>query len=74
MPRELLELKLVRNERQPWGFRLHGGRDEGLVLKVEKVTMLFCPLFSWPFETKKHNTHDRSIDGSVLLKTHFKLP
>merc|ERR1719495_2808374 len=43
MPRELLELKLVRNERQPWGFRLHGGRDEGLVLKVEKVLGLNTP-------------------------------
>ena len=39
MPKELLDLQLVRHNKQPWGFRLHGGRDEGLVLKVEKVIM-----------------------------------
>ena len=38
MPRELLEICLSRaGARQPWGFRIIGGRDEGRVCKVEKV-------------------------------------
>jgi len=43
MPKELLDLQLVRHNKQPWGFRLHGGRDEGLVLKVEKILGLNTP-------------------------------
>ena len=38
MPRELLEISLSRaGARQPWGFRIIGGRDEGRVCRVEKV-------------------------------------
>ena len=37
MPRELVEVRLERGRGQAWGFRLVGGRDEGLVCKVEKV-------------------------------------
>ena len=37
MPKELIDLQIVRKRKEPWGFRLIGGRDEGLVLKVEKV-------------------------------------
>ena len=38
MTRELVELSLVRSgPSQPWGFRIVGGRDEGLVCRVEKV-------------------------------------
>ena len=41
MPRELLEISLSRaGVRQPWGFRIIGGRDEGRVCKVEKVNTL----------------------------------
>ena len=38
MPREMVEIQLTRNSSgQAWGFRIVGGRDEGLVCKVEKV-------------------------------------
>ena len=38
MPRELVEICLSRSgPSQPWGFRIVGGRDEGLVCRVEKV-------------------------------------
>ena len=38
MPRELVEISLSRSgPSQPWGFRIVGGRDEGLVCRVEKV-------------------------------------
>jgi len=44
MPRELLELQLSRNSPgQAWGFRIVGGRDEGLMCKVEKIHGLNCP-------------------------------
>ena len=39
MPQELIDIQLIRHNRQPWGFRLIGGRDEGLVLKIEKVRL-----------------------------------
>eukprot|EP00092_Neocalanus_flemingeri_P020876 GFUD01022614.1.p1 GENE.GFUD01022614.1~~GFUD01022614.1.p1 ORF type:complete len:233 (-),score=56.25 GFUD01022614.1:66-764(-) len=43
MPHELIDIKLSRHNRQPWGFRLIGGRDEGLVLKIEKILGLNTP-------------------------------
>jgi len=42
--KECLDLTLVRKRRgQNWGFRLIGGRDEGLVLKVDKILGLDTP-------------------------------
>ena len=32
-----LDIKLERRERQPWGFRLHGGSDFGTPLIIQKV-------------------------------------
>lgn len=32
-----LDIKLSRSERQPWGFRLHGGSDFGTPLIIQKV-------------------------------------
>ena len=37
MPREVVEIQITRQGNHPWGFRLVGGSDTGLVLKVEKV-------------------------------------
>ena len=37
MPREVVEIQITRQGNQHWGFRLVGGSDTGLVLKVEKV-------------------------------------
>ena len=37
MPREVVDLHIIRQGTQPWGFRLVGGSDTGLVLKVEKL-------------------------------------
>ena len=42
MPREIVTLTLQRqSENQPWGFRIVGGTDEALILKVEKVNVPF---------------------------------
>ena len=39
MSREILTLDLQRQEKtQPWGFRIIGGTDEALLLKVYKVS------------------------------------
>ena len=32
-----VDVKLSRFERQPWGFRLHGGADFGSPLIIQKV-------------------------------------
>ena len=37
MTRQLLEITLTRTGGQAWGFRILGGRDEGLLCTVEKV-------------------------------------
>ena len=34
---QTVNLKLSRFERQPWGFRLHGGTDFGTPLLIQKV-------------------------------------
>ena len=40
MPREIVTITLQRqSENQPWGFRIVGGTDEALILKVEKVNV-----------------------------------
>ena len=42
MSREILTLDLQRQEKtQPWGFRIIGGTDEALLLKVYKVSCFF---------------------------------
>ena len=42
MSREILTLDLQRQEKtQPWGFRIIGGTDEALLLKVYKVSCCF---------------------------------
>ena len=47
MPREIVNLTLQRqSEKQPWGFRIVGGTDEALILKVEKVNAPFVPMCS----------------------------
>ena len=38
MTRQLVEINLLRSRGQAWGFRILGGRDEGLLCKVEKVS------------------------------------
>jgi len=44
MSREILTLNLQRQEKnQPWGFRIIGGTDEALLLKVYKVHGLGTP-------------------------------
>ena len=41
MSREIITLVLQRQEKnQPWGFRIIGGTDEALLLKVYKVSCL----------------------------------
>ena len=37
MTRQLVEITLTRSGGQAWGFRILGGRDEGLLCTVEKV-------------------------------------
>ena len=38
MPREIVTCTLNRkSQTQPWGFRVVGGTDEALILKVDKV-------------------------------------
>ena len=45
MPREIITLTLQRpSENQPWGFRIVGGTDEALILKVEKVSVPFVSM------------------------------
>ena len=40
MTREIKTLSLQKVEpNQPWGFRIVGGTDEALILKVDKVSM-----------------------------------
>ena len=40
MAREIKTLSLQKVEpNQPWGFRIVGGTDEALILKVDKVSM-----------------------------------
>ena len=47
MPREIITLTLQRqSENQPWGFRIVGGTDEALILKVEKVNVPFVSMCS----------------------------
>jgi len=68
MPKELLDIQLIRHNRQPWGFRLHGGRDEGLVLKVEKILGLNTPACKCGL---KGGDVLVSVDGTlVTLMTH----
>ena len=41
MSREIVTLVLQRQEKnQPWGFRIIGGTDEALLLKVYKVSCI----------------------------------
>ena len=45
MSREILTLDLQRQEKnQPWGFRIIGGTDEALLLKVYKVSCFFLEI------------------------------
>ena len=37
---QTVDIKLSRSERQPWGFRLHGGADFGAPLIIQKVSIL----------------------------------
>merc|ERR1719245_1480925 len=39
MSSQSLDIKLSRSERQPWGFRLHGGADFGSPLIIQKVNI-----------------------------------
>ena len=43
---QTVDIKLSRSERQPWGFRLHGGADFGAPLIIQKVSLqpFFCLL------------------------------
>lgn len=34
----LITVRLSRNDSQPWGFRLQGGKDFGAPLLIQKVT------------------------------------
>ena len=34
---QTLKIGLVRTDRQPWGFRLHGGAEYGTPLIIQKV-------------------------------------
>ena len=36
---QTVDIKLSRSERQPWGFRLHGGADFGAPLIIQKVSI-----------------------------------
>ena len=54
-----VEVKLSRFERQPWGFRLHGGADFGSPLIIQKVNKgtflaLFIPGLTSHLE-QRHN-------------------
>lgn len=44
MTRLVQEVTLSRSGGQPWGFRILGGRDEGLLCTVEKVNDSFLLL------------------------------
>ena len=45
MSREIVTLVLQRQEKnQPWGFRIIGGTDEALLLKVYKVSCFFLKI------------------------------
>ena len=45
MSREIVTLVLQRQEKnQPWGFRIIGGTDEALLLKVYKVSCFFLEI------------------------------
>jgi len=44
MPREIVDINLKRSSSSgTWGFRIVGGKDEGLVCKVEKIHGLTSP-------------------------------
>ena len=46
--REIKTLSLQKVEpNQPWGFRIVGGTDEALILKVDKVCTYFKSILSY---------------------------
>lgn len=36
---QLMTVRLTRNDGQPWGFRLQGGKDFGSPLALQKVSL-----------------------------------
>ena len=57
---QTVDIKLSRSERQPWGFRLHGGADFGAPLIIQKVSI-------------KHPTLPLSLNLNLALIGYEKL-
>lgn len=38
---QLMTVRLTRNDGQPWGFRLQGGKDFGSPLALQKVSVSY---------------------------------
>eukprot|EP00088_Acartia_fossae_P024783 TRINITY_DN25665_c0_g1_i10.p1 TRINITY_DN25665_c0_g1~~TRINITY_DN25665_c0_g1_i10.p1 ORF type:complete len:233 (+),score=64.01 TRINITY_DN25665_c0_g1_i10:101-799(+) len=66
---EVVELTLTRsNVKQPWGFRIVGGVEACLVLKIEKILGVYTP-------ASKAGLHERDViievnSKSVVYMTH----
>lgn len=41
---QLMTVRLSRGDAQPWGFRLHGGKDFGTPLLLQKVSIVLRKL------------------------------
>lgn len=37
---QVITARLARNDAQPWGFRLQGGKDFGTPLVIQKVSLI----------------------------------
>ena len=68
-----LDIVLSRTERQPWGFRLHGGSDFGTPLIIQKVRLCFhcqhCLLMSQGVRFDLFNC----VRSSENTKGHLKI-
>ena len=57
MSREIVTLVLQRQENnKPWGFRIIGGTDEALLLKVYKVSCLKKAVKNYNLIWRSHTT------------------
>lgn len=43
---QLITVRLTRNDGQPWGFRLQGGKDFGSPLALQKVSQTLSDISS----------------------------